>query len=233
NRLYCNWSGDHSVASFAWGNSNTYSRYFQDYQRYIERPLTVAKKVGADSDTNVLIVSLDISAFFDDIDIGLLITKIKTASQQFYEKHGDGQQPADDEFWEAAQRALSFKWRTEDLQLGHLFRDQTLPIGLPQGMVSSGFFANAYLMDFDAEVGSYIDRRPRGKSFWVHDYCRYVDDIKLVVSVDTEDDAPCDIARLKDEVCSWVQSILKKHTSPRGPEGNYLRLNSKKTQDRK
>ena len=45
NRLFCTWSKDHDVASFAWGNSNTYSRYFQDYQKYVERPISIAKKV--------------------------------------------------------------------------------------------------------------------------------------------------------------------------------------------
>src|SRR4051812_31590394 len=38
NRLFCSWSNRPTLARFSWGNSNTYSRYFQDYQRFVERP---------------------------------------------------------------------------------------------------------------------------------------------------------------------------------------------------
>lgn len=230
NRLYCSWSKDNSVASFAWGNSNTYSRYFQDYQRYVERPLAIAKNVDVDEDAKVFIVNLDISAFFDSIDISLLVEKLEFAYQKFYEESEEDLQPADKAFWDIARRSLSFKWREEDLTLGPLFRDGTLPLGLPQGLVASGFFANAYLLDFDQEIGSFIDRKPRGKSFRVHDYCRYVDDLKFVISVDSDDDSPHDLAELGKEISTWVQRLLKKHTTPHGPVGTHLRLNAKKTQ---
>ena len=230
NRLYCSWSKDHTVASFAWGNSNTYSRYFQDYQRYVERPLIIAKNVDPGKNAKVFIASLDISAFFDNIDIPLLVEKLQTAYQNFCEKYEEDLQPADNAFWEMARRSLTFKWRDEDLALGPLFRDGALPLGLPQGLVASGFFANAYLLDFDREIGSFIDRKPRKKSFRVHDYCRYVDDLKLVVSVDSAEDAPRDLAELGSEISDWVQGVLKKHTTPSEPAGTHLRLNAKKTQ---
>ncbi|WP_141738967.1 MULTISPECIES: RNA-directed DNA polymerase [Stenotrophomonas] len=230
NRLFCNWSKDHTIASFAWGNSNTYSRYFQDYQRYIERPLAIAKNIDVDKDGKVFIVSLDLSAFFDNIHIALLVEKLKIAYQDFFDNSEDDLQPADNGFWEVALRALSFKWRDEDLSLSHLFRDGTLPLGLPQGLVASGFFANAYLLDFDRDVGSFIDRTPRGKTFRIHDYCRYVDDLKLVISVKSDEATPHDLAELGDEITAWVQRLLKKHTTASGTEGTYLRLNAKKTQ---
>jgi len=230
NRLFCNWSKDHAYASFAWGNSNTYSRYFQDYQKYVERPLTIAKKVEAGADAKVFIVSLDLSAFFDNVDIALLVEKLKVAYKEFFDNSEGDLQPADDAFWDIALRALSFKWRDEDLALSSLFRDGVLPIGLPQGLVASGFFANAYLLDFDREIGSFIGRKPRGGSFRIHDYCRYVDDLKLVISVGTNDKMPHDLARLGEEITGWVQGLLKKHTTPIEPSGTYLRLNAKKTQ---
>lgn len=230
NRLFCNWSKSHTVASFAWGNSNTYSRYFQDYQKYIERPLAIARNVGVGEDAKVFIVSLDLSAFFDNIDIALLVEKLKAAYQDFFDNSEDNLQPADNAFWDIALRALSFNWRDEDLALSPLFRDGVLPLGLPQGLVASGFFANAYLLDFDREIGSFIDRKPRGKSFRVHDYCRYVDDLKLVISVESDEETPHDLAQLGNEITAWVQSLLKKHTTPSGPAGTYLRLNAKKTQ---
>lgn len=229
NRLFCMWGRDHSLASFAWGNSDTYSRYFQDYQKYVERPLVVAKNVDAAEEVQVFIVSLDLSAFFDNINIPLLVEKLEIAYQKFYGDFPEERQPADKAFWDIARRSLSFRWRDEDLTLGGLFRDNALPIGLPQGLVASGFFANAYLLDFDREIGSFIDRKPRGKSFRVHDYCRYVDDLKLVISVENEDGTPYDLANLSGEISAWVQSILKKHTTPSGA-GTYLRINTQKTQ---
>jgi hypothetical protein len=230
NRLHCSWTKGHSVASFAWGNSNTYSRYFQDYQSYVARPLAIAKKVDAGEEAKVFIASLDISAFFDNIDVSLLIEKLKTAYQEFHKESLENLQSADEGFWDIARRSLSFKWRDEDLALGPLFRDSTLTIGLPQGLVASGFFANSYLLEFDRTMGSFIDRKPRGKSFRVHDYCRYVDDLKLVISVDSAEDTPCDLAELGNEISIWVQGLLKKHTTPSARTGTHLRLNTTKTQ---
>ena len=230
NRLYCNWSKNHTVASFSWGNSNTYSRYFQDYQKYVERPLAVAKNVVISEDAKVFIANLDLSAFFDNIDIPLLVEKLKAAYQNFYEESEEELQPADESFWDMVRRSLSFKWRDEDLALGSLFRNGVLPFGLPQGLVASGFFANAYLLDFDREIGSFIDRKPRGRSFRIHDYCRYVDDLKLVISVDSDEDSPYNLDELGDEISAWVQGLLKRHTTPSEPTGTHLRLNAKKTQ---
>jgi hypothetical protein len=230
NRLYCTWSKDHRVASFAWGNSNTYSRYYQDYQRYVERPLAIAKNVNVSADAKVFIASLDLSAFFDNIDIPLLVAKLEAAYKKFCEESEKELESADKAFWDMARQSLSFKWRDDDLALRSLFRDGALPLGLPQGLVASGFFANAYLLDFDREIGSFIDRKPRGKSFRVHDYCRYVDDLKLVISVGGNEDTPYNLAELGDEISAWVQSLLKKHTTPSGPAGTHLRLNAKKTQ---
>lgn len=230
NRLYSSWSKDHTVASFAWGNANTYSRYFQDYQKYVERPLAIAKSVVVGENSKVFIVSMDLSAFFDNVDVPLLIEKMKASYQKFCEESEEDIQPADEAFWDIALRALSFKWRDEDLALAPLFRDGALPLGLPQGLVASGFFANAYLLDFDRAIGSFIDRKPRGKRFHVHDYCRYVDDLKLVIAIDSDEDSPYDLATLGDEISAWVQGLLKKHTNSTGPEGVYLRLNAQKTQ---
>lgn len=230
NRLFCNWSNNHTLASFPWGNSNTYSRYFQDYQKYVERPLASARAAEVDGNGAVFVVTLDLSAFFDNIDIKLLIQKMREEYQDFYAEAAEDVKPADEDFWDAAARALSFEWREEDHQLAGLFRDNKLPSGLPQGLVSSGFFANAYLLSFDRAVGSFIDKRPARKSFRIHDYCRYVDDLKLVVSVEKDGDTPHDLKELGQEICNWIQSLLCKHTTPEGKPDGYLRLNAKKTQ---
>jgi len=43
NRLFCDWKDER--AKFRWGNSSIYSKYFQDYQRFLERPIKKAQKV--------------------------------------------------------------------------------------------------------------------------------------------------------------------------------------------
>ncbi len=230
NRLFCNWSSDHLNATFAWGNSDTYSRYFQDYQRFAERPITLATDVEAGGEQNVFIVSLDLSAFFDNVDIDLLVQGMRDEYAKFIEGIQNGRADSDESFWNTACNALKFRWRPEDEELSDLFRGGVLPTGLPQGLVGSGFFANAYLLAFDRAVGTFIGTRPRRKIFRVHDYCRYVDDLRLVVSVDTEEDEFVDQAFLREEISAWVQGLLKKHTTPPNKPQGFLRLNASKTQ---
>lgn len=230
NRLFCTWSSNHSVASFSWGNSNTYSRYFQDYQRFVERPVAVAAAAEANDVANVFIISLDLSAFFDNIDVELLVKRMRDEYEEFAAED-EGRRSSDESFWETARSALTFHWRAQDESLAGLFRGNELPAGLPQGLVSSGFFANAYLLEFDRAVGAFIGARARPeKSFYIHDYCRYVDDLRLVISVESEDECSINEAMLGNEVTEWIQTLLKKHTTPQGNATAWLGLNSAKTQ---
>ncbi|UNG18635.1 RNA-directed DNA polymerase [Stutzerimonas zhaodongensis] len=230
NRLFCRWSNDHSAATFAWGNSNTYSRYFQDYQRFVERPVAHAKRAKAEGEENVFIVSLDLSAFFDNIDVDLLIERMREAYTHFLAKTEEGYLDSEEAFWGAARAALKFQWRDEDESLATLFRHNSLPSGLPQGLVASGFFANAYLINFDRAMGDSIGRRSRKSSFRIHDYCRYVDDIRLVVSVEIDDGVVADPAILGEEISGWVQRRLSKYTTPKGNPDSSLKINQLKTQ---
>ena len=75
NRLFCNWSEKGRRARFSWGNANTYSRYFQDYQQFVERPAAAARRVETaklDGEL-VYVVKLDLSAFYDNIDLTRLL----------------------------------------------------------------------------------------------------------------------------------------------------------------
>ncbi len=214
NRLYCRWTKAKRKlprAQFSWGNSDTYSRYFQDYQQFVERPSKIADVVvRRDPKKAVYIVKLDLKAFYDNIDIDRLIACLHTEYERYRRRHPD--LPASDKgFWELARRALSFQWHSSDQSLKGLLRDKVLRQGLPQGLVSSGFFANAYLLDFDRAIGHHL-RTDQGLIFQalqlspiaVHDYCRYVDDLRLVVSVDGSHS----IESLKSEITAWVQSCL-------------------------
>ncbi|MFM9925051.1 RNA-directed DNA polymerase [Variovorax sp. H27-G14] len=227
NRLFCNWSDDHSIARFPWGNSNTYSRYFQDYQNFVARPLALAIEAESSGATNVFIVSLDVSAFFDNVNIKLLVNKLEDEYHEFQSATPNSKE-ANSRFWRTAEKSLTFRWRDEDKALAPLLRDQTLPSGLPQGLVASGFFANAYLLEFDRAIGNSIGKETAGRSFIVHDYCRYVDDLRLVISLPTDENL--DEFRVSAEVSAWVQKHLKKNTTLVNEPDAYLRLNLEKTQ---
>ena len=214
NRLYCRWTKPKRKlprALFSWGNSDTYSRYFQDYQQFVERPSKIAEAVVfRNPKKTVYIVKLDLKAFYDNIDIDRLIVCLHSEYERYRRRHPD--LPASDkEFWELAGRTLSFQWNSSDQALKGLLRDKVLRQGLPQGLVSSGFFANAYLLDFDRAIGHQL-RTDQGLIFQilqlspitVHDYCRYVDDLRLVVSVDGSHS----MESLKSDLTAWVQRCL-------------------------
>lgn len=92
---------------------------------------------------------------------------------------------ADDEFWERTARIFDWRWRDEDHQQAEVIAgsgQKQLALGLPQGLVASGFLANAYLVRLDREL-----RQASAQGLNISDdvrlldYCRYVDDMRLVV----------------------------------------------------
>ena len=229
NRLFCKWSADGSRARFSWGNSDTYSRYFQDYQQFVERPNSIAQLVDAKKsvDEHVYIVKLDLSAFYDNVDVARLVSCLEREYTDFCCKD-KSLPPADEGFWSLARQILDFSWRDEDKKLAHLFRGGVLPDGLPQGLVASGFLANAYLLDFDRLIGS-AARAKTGidDAIQLHDYCRYVDDLRLVISVRTSDFSESVVART---ILTWVQAQLDKTTVMEGGNRARLSINCDKTE---
>lgn len=225
NRLYCRWSDDNRRAHFSWGNATSYSRYFQDYQQFVERPNVLARKVeSGQGDAAVFIVKLDLSAFYDNVDIGALVDKLKKTYSSYQRRYSDVP-AAGQRFWPLLKRILNFTWREEDQKLEGLFRDSVLPGGLPQGLLASGFLANAYMLEFDEAVGAVA--RAGGdvgehERVTIHDYCRYVDDLRLVVSVR---DWPNPEALIRDVIPQWVQAQLDATTG-----AGRLRINTQKTE---
>lgn len=210
NRLYCQWNhsvgSQRSTASFSWGNSDTYSRYFQDYQRFVERPGAIAQTLSKSASSNaIFIVKLDLSGFYDNIDHARLLACLEAEYETFCRGRSD-LPAADKEFWDLASRSLSFEWAPDDHALNYLLREDELPRGLPQGLVASGFFSNAYLLDFDRAVQEGLGEWQRldGIAVRIHDYCRYVDDLRVVVSTTSATDPKA----LGDLVSNWVQAQL-------------------------
>lgn len=233
NRLYCRWirgQTGRDVARFSWGNSDTYSRYFRDYQRFIERPKTIAQNIAQSMtvfspNRSLFILKLDVSAFYDNVDIDRLIRHLKSEWSDHHKNPGISRD--DPAFWEAAKQALSFNWHERDVHLKHLLKGESLPIGLPQGMVSSGFFANAYLLSFDRLLGSLSLNASHAQgecAFIIHDYCRYVDDLRLVISACSSEVTEKQLAAA---VTDFVQAVLDRALAD---ASIALRMNPQKTE---
>ena len=234
NRLYCRWSEDDSQARFSWGSADTYSRYYADYQQFVARPREVAAALENElerENARVFLVKLDISAYYDRIKIPLLIKKLQNEYNQYW--GDDFDRPVDEKsFWEAAEVALTFTWSAADEEFEGLLKGGKLPRGLPQGLMASGFFANAYLLDFDRTVGRQCQKRhpikvgKRQSLVKLHDYCRYVDDLRLVVSTN---DPELDVAELQTDITGWAQRQLDKSLGDDRGESTLI-LNSEKTE---
>ena len=173
NRLYCQFNEDE--ANFAWGNSTSYSKYFSDYQRFLERPIhfggeALQKKVKGEQ---VFEVHLDLEKFYDLIDRPKLVKKILDL--------------CDEEDAMVTRLLTCFKdwaWDEESPAIYEAVcsKDSTIPHGIPQGLVAGGFLSNIYLLDFDHNISELIDK-DIVEGIHIVDYCRYVDDMRLIVTV--------------------------------------------------
>lgn len=198
NRLLCDW--EKGSAWFRWGNSQIYRKFFTDYQNFLKRPVSIGREFANDHGTFDLIyvVSLDLEKFYDNIDRATLIQRLKKLADM-------RKVESDEAFWGALKNITCWQWdqpainraQQLDIQLGE---------GLPQGLVASGFFANAYMLDFDKKVGSCIGKEiPGDENIILHDYCRYVDDLRLVLSIVNEDH----YEKIQDSLLDWIRSIFK------------------------
>jgi len=228
NRLYCSWdsSSAGSRAHFSWGNTNVYSRYYQDYQKFVSRPVAIARNYQqSTSGSSVYVVKLDISAFYDNIEIPALIKGLRREYTSFRGKH-PGIPAPDQQFWTMLASVFAFEWNAGDAAHSTLLRDGVLPGGLPQGMVSSGFFANAYLLEFDRAIGKSVRKRSQigsGRKISIQDYCRYVDDLRIVVAVPEDTLLEQEIAFA---VTNWIQRRLDQYVGGK----SKLRVNAEKTE---
>ena len=231
NRLSCQWVHDGRLARFAWGSADSYSRYYQDYQQFVARSREVAAALEASEATTerrIYVVKFDLSAFFDGIDIRTLVNKLRNEYAQFT-KVEPTRLTGDDQFWLAAEHVLTMSWAPEDEKRAVLLKGGALPTGLPQGLMASGFLANAYLLDFDRAMGKACTAEKEvltnSDPVKVHDYCRYVDDLRLVVSAE----AGTSPAAFEETIAEWVQSVLDKSIGASTGAGRLL-LNQEKTE---
>lgn len=201
NRLFCDAlprKGETQLRH-RWGSSKLYRSYYADYRTFISRPEIVAAEIGERSNTKTVIVHSDLSKFYDRVRPAMLHAKLKVHITK-------GEVP----FFNFARKVLNWKWDERDDKAACDMTDVAdfSSIALPQGLVSSGFFANIVLLDFDDALRAAFNTKI-AKGIVLRDAARYVDDLRFVVEVPTE-------AELKDveSAChDWIETTLQE-TAP-------------------
>lgn len=192
NRLHCDWKlypHQRKQARFRWGNSRCYRQYYEDYKTFLQRPRSICQYYSSILPKNkkLYVVSLDLKEFYDHIDTRALIGTLRSLYNDYVKKYNSTQNFKEQkEFWSKVTEIFSWCWDENELKYKEIMSDKALPEGIPQGLVASGFLSNAYLVGFDQKVGARINDEDSNNSLILRDYCRYVDDIRLVVEVSNE-----------------------------------------------
>lgn len=221
NRLVCDWSKER--ARFRWGGSEYYRKFSADYRNFLQRPIYIGRetvnKVSRIDD--IYIVSLDLKNFFGSIKINVLLEKLKKLSSDYY----GADFFEDRRFWDLASQILNWEWTRESLSLLKCLDLNEKNVGLPQGLASAGALANAYLIEFDESLNSKLHTKIEGSHIIIHDYCRYVDDIRLVISGEALTNK-----EIKGTIHELIQRILDKTLEQNASrEEPYLEVNDSKT----
>ncbi|SCY65731.1 reverse transcriptase domain-containing protein [Desulfoluna spongiiphila] len=231
NRLFCDWlqrSGGKQQARYRWGSAATYSQFFKDYERFLYRPSQVCQDaLGQLFDEKLYVIKLDLSKFYDCIDRTKLINKLSKISADYIESFGthitrkdENLKDKSEAFFKLLKQLMSWKWNNDDS-----INNIQLPDGLPQGLVAGGFFANAYMFEFDKDIGGLIKKDlPEGEdTFRLLDYCRYVDDMRVVVAAKKKFSA----LEVGDKLTNLFKDKLKAYCKGCS---NKLTLNGEKTE---
>ncbi|MBF0155414.1 MAG: RNA-directed DNA polymerase, partial [Magnetococcales bacterium] len=248
NRLYCNFlqdlegKNDRPLARFGWGNSETYRRYYQDYQRFLERPKIIANTIQNQIGENdeLYIVKMDISAFFDNINRDTLLSRLQSEYTNFSEKYQLSDPTYDNNgFWECLRKIFNWEWANQDKNnhsICKCLKEQVLPNGIPQGLVASGFFANAYMLEFDRAINRLLgatiiksDRESNATGILkIIDYCRYVDDIRLLVCINQQNEKLSN-TQLKKMLSEKINDHIQWFADSSTKDGR-LKINENKTE---
>jgi hypothetical protein len=246
NRLHCQWrdgvDGEQSVADHSWGSSKCYSEYFEHYQKFLSRPVTVCQSLSVElrHDRELYVVKLDLKSFFDKVDVSALRRELMRIDQAHRDKVGRQSPMKDqgnrDQFWLAVEQLFKWDWDKADCPESVLFPkvdgEDCIPLGLPQGMVASGFLANAYLNQFDILLTQQcaVSTKLADASVELLDYCRYVDDIRLVVSAPIRSDVGAiDVGGIREAVEKHIDGCLVQHQVQISAK-RLLELNKGKTE---
>ena len=202
NRLYCSPDTKTGKLLHHWGSTKLYRSYFQDYSNFIKRPNTVIDQYTGDK-TKLYVVQSDLSKFYDRVSPTLLHTKVIEIL---------GENP-DLDFVSLVKKLFSWEWDKAKYNMHSVKEykkfaklDNFERIALPQGLVASGFFSNVVLKDFDEFLKGSFNSIVLNK-YTILDICRYVDDIKIVLSVEGE----IRTKDIEDDVVSWLNKGLNEN----------------------
>ena len=215
NRLFCDErSGE---LCHRWGSSKLYRAYFQDYRTFLSRSKTAVESISESEleDKDVFVIQTDIVKFYDCVSPDLFRRAIQEIKQ-----------PDDDsEFFSLLHSVFNWQWNAKDKKIADKYaRDSGIgnfeDVVLPQGLVASGFFANLVLLVFDDALRAKIGQEIFNEISLV-DACRYVDDLRLVISVDRDRGSSSE--DLKCKVFCWLDKLL-------GEKAPGLQLSKQKTE---
>ena len=200
-RLFCDRRG--TQLHHRWGSSGLYRRFFTDYRSFLGRPEAVANRLVTESSDgsrrHVFIVHSDLSAFYDRVRPRLLHEKLEHLCRS----------PEEEPFFSFTKELFTWLWHSDDhaavttYESANDLRDFST-IALPQGLAAAGFFANVVLLDFDQSLANEFGR-PVVEDLRVDDACRYVDDLRVVVS----STASITADSVKDRIVTWLQAKLE------------------------
>lgn len=192
------------------GSSSIYEKYFKNYKLFLKRPNQVAHHYHSSLGVNkkIYIISLDIEKFYDNVDLAILYKKISNSlinnpQYNLYDVNV---------FCEKCEEILNWKYNQQYTELVDIKK------GLPQGLAASGFLSNIYLLEFDNLFSGLINKNimdvlrkheiklsEKKYDFKIRDYCRYVDDLRLVI----ETDKRFEEKHLKEAINELVNEYLK------------------------
>ncbi|MDE0200039.1 MAG: RNA-directed DNA polymerase [Caldilineaceae bacterium] len=209
NRLFCD-REEHELLH-RWGSTKLYRSYYQDYRSFISRPNTVAESIESKDGQHVIIVETDLDKFYDRVRPEMLMYALDQLRKD----------DEDQEFFDFAKTVLTWRWDENDeadieKYAKHSELDDFTRVALPQGLVAAGFFANVVLLAFDQRLQDSFGKEIR-RGVRLEDACRYVDDLRLVVTSDL------DVDECKMAVEEWLQSLLN-------GEAKGLLISEKKTE---
>ena len=195
NRLLCDVDGDR--LRHRWGSKALYRGFFQDYRTFLSRPSVAATSASGDG-AHIVIVQSDLRNFYDRVRPALLAEKILALGHES-EPRG---------FFELAKKVLTWRWDLRDEASANVYaKREKIPdfsdVALPQGLASAGFFANVVLLDFDSRIRDSFSEEIFAGAY-LEDAARYVDDLRIVLSLDSE----LELADVEHETSVWLDSLL-------------------------
>lgn len=170
NRLFCD--AIEGSLRHRWGSAKLYRAYYQDYRTFLSRPKILAESILEGAPKRIYVVHADLRQFYDRVKPSLL-------AQALGEIRSDADDPA---FFSLAESLLDWGWDSRDEGDVQMYTTQAelddfTRVALPQGLVASGFFANAVLLPLDeslrtAMIGDFprARRPPRGRSYASHSF---------------------------------------------------------------